>query len=103
LLKSKKQRDLKRAHKILGFSSHGEISKRELLEEFEQKVESFKTKYVKQPMPKVEKKEQKTTIDRESQIKSKPVTQISIDAIYEGDIEVFPSESLNLRGGKNDW
>lgn len=103
LLKSKKQRDLKRAHKILGFSSHGEISKRELLEEFEQKVESFKTKYVKQPMPKVEKKEQKTTRDRESQIKSKPVTQISIDAIYVGEIEVFPSESLNLRGVKNDW
>ena len=103
LLKSKKQRNLKKAHKILGFTSHGEISKNELLEEFEQKVESFKTKYVKPPRPKVEKKEQITTRDHESQIKPKPVTQISIDAIYVGEIEIFPSETLNLRGVKNDW
>lgn len=103
LLQSKKQRDLKKAHKILGFTSHGEVSKHDLLDEFEKKVESFKTKYVKPSRPEVEKKEQRTIRDHESQIKPKPVTQISIDAIYVGEIEIFPSETLNIRGGKNDW
>lgn len=103
LIKSKKQRDLKKAHKILGFTSHGEISKLDLLDEFENKVESFKTKYIKPPKAKVQKQKQITTRDRASQIKPEPVKQASIDAIYEGEIEIFPSESLNLRRAKNDW
>jgi hypothetical protein len=51
----------------------------------------------------VEQQNQITTSKDKTRIKPESVTQIAIDAIYVGEIEVFPSESLHLRGGRNDW
>jgi putative transposase len=103
LLKSKKQRDLKKAHKILGFTSHGEISKQDVLGEYQQKFVPHKSKHVKPRKINVEQQNQITTSKDKTRIKPESVTQIAIDAIYVGEIEVFPSESLHLRGGRNDW
>lgn len=103
LLQSKKQRERRRAHKILGLSAPTSLSLQNLEDQVQD--DSVTNLDTVRTSPVVRKK----TKGVERAVKANPepavdaVKKIAIDAIYEGDIEIFPIEPLKAERGRHVW
>jgi putative transposase len=103
LLQSKKQRERRRAHKILGLSAPTSLS----LQSLEDQVQDDSVMNL-NTVPTSPVVKQKTKgIERAVKANPEPavdaVKKIAIDAIYEGDIEIFTIEPLKAERGRHVW
>ncbi len=105
LLASKRQRERRSALKMLGFEASLAEPSQSLLAK-ESKSSSVKASSRREPLPRAadeSKDDSATIIIAKPRSQELPIKRITVDAIYEGEFEIFPVERVTVRRGGYGW